>query len=97
VLSSMCEGSLLRALLLSDATSPKSGVCRKSARRLASDCPENWDDLRRELLAVHRRVTSLVFEITALQNEAQVFSERFCPQLLRSDAHGRHPCRVIAR
>ncbi len=64
-------------LLLSLAMEMVASIALHDARRLASDCPENWDDLRRELLAVHRRMTSLVFEITALQNVAQVFSERF--------------------
>jgi hypothetical protein len=67
----------LAMLLLSLAMEMGAGIALHDARRLASDCPENWDDLQRELLGVQRRMTALVFEITALQNEAQVFSERF--------------------
>jgi hypothetical protein len=79
--STFYDGTLgflrLAMLLLSLAMEMGAGIALHDARRLASDCPENWDGLRRELLAVQRRMTALVYEITALQNEAQVFSERF--------------------
>jgi hypothetical protein len=64
-------------VLLALAMELASGLALREAWRIGSDSSEDWQKLGDRLREVRQRMPAIAHEITALQNEAQVFSARF--------------------
>lgn len=63
--------------LLAIAMDLGAGLALHEASRMNTDSPEDWDQLRKQLVDVRKRMVALVEEITALQNEAEISTARF--------------------
>ncbi|PYP86013.1 MAG: hypothetical protein DMG65_19710 [Candidatus Angelobacter sp. Gp1-AA117] len=71
-------------MLLAFAMDLGAGLALHDAWRPASDSGENWVELQKALQVVRGRMTELVYQITALQNEPAVFAARFWRNFYRA-------------
>jgi hypothetical protein len=78
-------GLLCAALLLmAFATEVGGGLVLHAAWHSAPDDSEDWAGLRRELMAVRRRLAEIVYQVTALRNAPQAFEARYWRDFYRA-------------
>jgi hypothetical protein len=71
-------------LLMAFATETGGGLVLHEAWRSSADDSENWEQLRRELIAVRWRMAEIASEITMLRNAPDIFAARFWRDFYRA-------------
>jgi hypothetical protein len=71
-------------ILLAVAMELGAGLALHEAWRLISDVAEDWKQLERRVTEVRQRITSIIDELTTLENEPAAFAARFWRNFYRS-------------
>jgi hypothetical protein len=74
----------LAMVLLALAMELGAGLALREAWRMGSASSEDWKKVQDRLIEVRERMVALTYDITALQNESQVFAARFWRNFYRA-------------